>query len=293
MSKILVTGATGHLGSAVVNHLLKKTDASNIKILARDESKVTSLVTQGIEVSVGDYADYNTLIAAFKGIDKLYLVSGTDLANRESQQKNVINAAKDAGIKHVIYTSFQRKNETDSSPIALVSKAHLATEKAIIESGLKYTFLLDGLYADVIPFFAGEQLLSTKTLYFPAKDGKTSFALREDIAEASANILVDNSGKYENKALEITGYEALTWKQIADLVTIVTGEQIAYVSPDINEYRSTLIAANIPNEFVIMLSGFASAIAQGEFENVSSDLENILGRRPVSVETYLKTIYQK
>lgn len=120
MSKILVTGATGGLGSAVVNFLLEKTAASNIAVLVRDSAKVEALKEKGVSIVVGDYSDIDSLIAAFQGIDKLYFVSGSDIQHRLLQQENVVKAAVAAGVKHVVYTSFQRKNETATSPIAFV-----------------------------------------------------------------------------------------------------------------------------------------------------------------------------
>lgn len=129
MSKILVTGATGGLGSAVVNALLAKTEASNISVLVRDAAKVETLKEKGVSVLVGDYSDFDSLVAAFQGIDKLYFVSGNDIHNRIPQQENVVKAAVAAGVKHVVYTSFQRKNETATSPIAFVAEGHLKTEE--------------------------------------------------------------------------------------------------------------------------------------------------------------------
>src|SRR5687768_1781638 len=112
---ILVTGATGHLGKAAAEFLLKKTAPSNIAVLARDAARVSDLVSRGVEVRKADYSDYASLLKAFKGVDKLYFVSGTDVINRQQQQANVVKAAIEAGVKHVLYTSFQRKNESGTS----------------------------------------------------------------------------------------------------------------------------------------------------------------------------------
>ena len=143
---ILVTGATGPLGKAVVESLLKKTPASNITALVRDPAKSEALKEQGVDIRQGDYNNYDSLVKAFTGIDKLYFVSGNDIPNRSTQQANVVRAAKQAGVKHILYTSFQRKNETFSSPIALVAQSHLQTEKALKESGIPYTILKHTLY---------------------------------------------------------------------------------------------------------------------------------------------------
>jgi NAD(P)H dehydrogenase (quinone) len=197
------------------------------------------------------------LLAAFKGIDKLYMVSGNNIANRVQQQDNVVNAAREAGVKHIVYTSFQRKNETDSSPIAFIAKGHLNTEQKLKASGLTYTILAHGIYAEMIPIFAGEHLLDTKTIYLPAGDGKTAYALRTDQAEAGANVLLDETRKYNNKTIELGGDEALSWGQIAAIITETTGEEIKYVSPSVEEFTNTLTQAGVPAEYIGMLPPLA------------------------------------
>ena len=293
MSKILVTGATGQLGKAVTESLLKKTNAASISILVRDADKALEFKEAGVNVHKGDYDDYSALIAAFRGIDKLYLVSGNDIPNRLKQHENVIKAAKEAGVNHIVYTSFQRKNESASSPIAFIEDAHLKTEAALKNSGLTYTILEHGLYADIIPFFTGEKLMETKTIFLPAGDGKTAFALRTDMAEAGANILLDDTGKYDNKSIEITGNEALSWSDIAGMISTITSSHINYVSPTVAEFNSALNNAGAPEEIAQMLGGFNLAIGEGAFENVTSDLENILGRAPKTVYAFLQSVYGK
>ena len=293
MSKILVTGATGQLGAAVTESLLKRTDASNISILVRDAAKAAAFKAKGVTVAVGDYSDYAAVLAALRGIDKLYLVSGTDLENRAAQHENVINAAKEAGVRQVLYTSFQRKKNISHSAIAEVSESHIQTERILKASGLIYTILQHGLYADIIPAFAGEQLLETKTIYLPSGTGKVSFAVRADLAEAEATILLDQTHKFDNKELEFTGNEAVSWEEIAKIITGITGETIAYVSPSEDEFKGALTQAGVPLEIVGMLADFNAGIAAGEFEEIKPDLETILGRKPATVKSYLQSVYGK
>jgi len=293
MSKILVTGATGHLGKAVTEFLLQKTDASNVSILVRDATKAEDLKSKGVEILVGDYNDTVSLVEAFKGIDKLYLVSGTDIENRSAQQENVINAAKEAGVKYVIYTSVQHKNESTDSPIAMISNSHLYTEKVLKASGLTYTILQHGLYADVIPMFAGDKLLETKTIFLPAGEGKTAFAARVDMAEAGAIVLLDETGKFDNKSIEIAGSEAVSWEQIATIISKITGENITYVSPSVADFTTTLTSKGVPAEYIGWFVGFGQGVSEGEFDVTTGGLEGILGRKPVSVEEYLSGIYGK
>ncbi len=114
--------------------------AIQISAFARDESKATDLKTKGINVIRGNYDDYASLVAAFKDVDKLLFISGSDVTRRVVQHESIVKAAKEAGVKHVIYTSFERKNETETSPIAIVAEAHLKTRNIWIKGWLFWDF---------------------------------------------------------------------------------------------------------------------------------------------------------
>ncbi|MEO6687130.1 MAG: SDR family oxidoreductase [Dyadobacter sp.] len=292
MSKILITGATGHLGGAVTNFLLEKTEASNITILVRDTAKAEAFKTKGVTIHVGDYENRESLLKAFEGVDKVYLVSGLD-HNRGAQHENVINVAKEAGVKHILYTSFQRKTESADSPIGFIAESHLSTEKVLKASGINYTILQHGLYSDIIPMFAGEHLLQSKTIYLPAGEGKTAFAAREDFAEAGALILLDETGKFDNQSIELAGSEAVNFTEIAAIISKVKGETISYVNPPVSDFMETLTNAGAPAEVAGLVAGFSQEIGLGEFEETNGALENILGRKPATVEEYLTGVYGK
>src|ERR1039457_6989782 len=186
---ILITGATGQFGRATIDFLLKKKiPAKNIAAMVRDSSKAEDLKNKGIILKVGDYDNYLGLVSVFKGIDKLLLISANDMVKRAKQQANAVNAAKEAGVKHLIFTSFERKNETETSPISMLATAYIETEKLIKGSGLTYTIMRNTLYADVLPMFMGEKVFETG-IFLPAGAGRASFTLRLDMAEAAANIL--------------------------------------------------------------------------------------------------------
>ena len=134
MKKILVTASTGSLGMAVITNLLTKTSAKNIHALARREEKAAPLKKLGVNVKIGDYDNYDSLLNAFKGIDTLYMVSNTDVSKRIAQQDNVVESALEAGITHIVYTSYLRKTESVDSPIRAVAAGHLNTEAKLKES---------------------------------------------------------------------------------------------------------------------------------------------------------------
>ena len=288
----MVTGATGPLGSAVVDSLLKKSPASDIAVLVRMPDKAGSLKARGVEPRTGDYGNYASLVSAFKDIDKLYFVSGNDVAGRMSQHENVVRAAREAGVRHVIYTSIPHAHSFDDSPIHFVVHSHAQTEKLLEDSGLTYTILRHSIYTDMIPVFAGEHLLETKTIYLPAGDGRVSYAVRTDLAEAGANVLLDKAGKFDNLVIALTGVEALSFQDAASSISNATGLNISYYSPSVDEFKTTLTGAGVPAGIVDLVAGFASSFKTGELDLVTGDLEDILGRKPVRAAQFLTGFYQ-
>ena len=288
---ILVTGATGNFGKLTIDFLSKKgITPENIFALVRDEKKAEDLAAKGINIKVGDYDNYDSLLNAFQGIDKLLLVSGTDLANRTSQQLNAVKAAKEVGVKHILYTSFERKNETETSPIAFLAQSHIATDHAIKTSGIKYTIFRNNLYLDVLPMFLGEKVVESG-IYFPAGEGKAAYVSRTDLAEAAAIVL--SSEGHENKQYAMNNIENYAMNDIAKTLSTITNKEIPYLNPVAEEYAETLKNAGVPGEYIGMFTGFAAAIEQGEFETNLSDLEKLLGRKPTTLADFLKQVYSK
>jgi NAD(P)H dehydrogenase (quinone) len=286
---ILVTGATGQFGKSAIRFLLQEgTAASSISALVRDENKATDLKESGIILKKADYDDYNSLVSAFAGVDKLLFVSGSDIGKRGTQQLNVVKAAKEAGVKYILYTSFERVKEDGTSPIHFVSVSHLSTEKAIKESGIPFTIFHNNLYADFIPVFLGDKVLETG-VYWPAGEAKAALAVREDMAEAAATVIAGEG--HDGKEYSISGEENVSFREIASIIAGITGKEIGYHSPTPEEYKATLTQAGVPAEYIQLFAGFAEAIKQGEFTTGKSDLEKLLGRKPTSVTALLTRIY--
>jgi NAD(P)H dehydrogenase (quinone) len=286
---LLITGATGHYGKATIDFLLKKGfPAGEIAALVRDEEKAAGLKTAGVDPRVGNYDDYDSLATAFKGVDKLLFVSGSDVANRVKQHENVVAAARQTGVKHVVYTSFERKNDTDTSPIAMIASAHLITEKSLKESGLDYTILRNNIYAEYIPVFIGDNVLNTG-IFLPAGDGAGSFAVRADMAEATANILKENG--HEDQEYFFSNTDSVSFHDIAAIIGSASGKAVAYVSPARDVYIDTLTKAGVPADYAHVFAGFAEGLKLGEFSPAKTDLEKLLGRKPVSVKEFLTGLY--
>ncbi len=287
---ILVTGATGQFGKSAIDFLLKNgISSSNIVALVRDEEKATELKSQGVVLRTGDYDNYTSLVNAFTGVEKLLFVSGSDIMNRNAQHQNVVSAAKEAGVKHVVYTGFLGKDETETSPLWIVIESHLKTEAWLKESGLDYTILKNTLYMDFVPAFLGENVLESGIIYLPAGNGKVGAVLRSEMAEAAVNILT--SSNHAGKTYCFTNHEAFSYQEVAQYLSEITGKTITYISPTADEYGQTLSGYGVPADFIGLFTGFAVAQASGELEIVGSDLEQLLGRKPTSVKTFLNQIY--
>jgi NAD(P)H dehydrogenase (quinone) len=284
---ILVTGATGHLGVAVIDFLLKKVPAGQIAALVRDEAKASGLKEKGISIRVGNYHDYHSLVQAFKGIDKILLVSSNDFNDRAGQQINVINAAKEAGVKNVVYTSIAT-NAVTTTAIPLVVDSHIATANYLKTSGLTYTLLNHNLYADVLPMFIGEKVVETG-VFIPGGEGRVPYATRLDMAEAAANVLTGT--EHDNKEYTIASDVTYSFADIAQLLSKLANKQVAYVDAPEDAYTDTLAKAGVPQEYIAIMSGFAEAIKKNEFNLPGTELEKLLGRKPVSLESYLQQVF--
>lgn len=283
--KILVTGATGQLGNAVITQLLKNTTADQIVALARNEEKAANLKALGIEVRLGSFDDQASLAAATQGIDRVLLISGLD-ANRFEQHQNVINAAKNSGVKQLVYTSVSLEDwKTTANPLMI---SHFETEDYLKASGLTYTFLRNTLYAEVIPMFAGQGVFE-HGIFFPAGEGKVPYALRSEMGEAAANVLTGEG--HENKTYEITGSEAVSMSEIAGYLTELSGKNVGYFSPEPSAFETQLQQFGVPDYIIGMSIGFGTDIKNGKLAASSTDLERLLGRKPTSVKDALKAIY--
>lgn len=289
MGKLLITGATGHLGKAVALKLLNTTSADDISVLTRSVSKASDLKAKGINLIKGDYNDYHSLVNAFHGIEKLYFVSGSDVVNRTRQHENVVKAAAVAKVKHIIYTSFLRKTEDETSPIALVASSHIQTEKWIKESELAYTILRHTLYADMLPLFIGDQIFERNAIFLPAGNGKVAYATRDDMAEAAVTILT--TAGHENKAYTIANNVSYSFRDVAAILSELSGKTIEHISPSPDVFTTTLKKAGVPEEAIETTLSFSQAIARGEFDFSGNTLEKLLGREPTSVKEFLQSVY--
>ncbi|PUZ29992.1 NAD(P)H dehydrogenase (quinone) [Chitinophaga costaii] len=284
---ILVTGASGHFGKTVIDHLLKTMPANEVVAYVRDEKKATALTAQGVQLRIGSYDEVAAIEKAVQGIDKILLVSGLDM-HRFEQHARIITAARQAGVQQVIYTS-AALNDFPTTANKLLMESHFQTEDFLKQSGLAYTLLRNSLYTEVIPGFVGDRVLETG-IFYPAGDGKTSFASRNDMAEAAARVLLGTG--HEQQTYHITGATAYSFGDIAQALSELSGKAVTYQNIDPATFESHLQQAGVPEIGVQITAGFAADIRAGQFSVVSPDLEKLLGRKPATLKEGLKAVYK-
>lgn len=288
---ILVTGATGHFGKATIEFLLAKgIPANSISALVRDSSKAEDLISKGINIRIGDYDNYDSLVAAFTGIDKLFLIAGTDIPKRLTQHTNAVNAAKQVGVKHIVFTSFVRKNETKTNPLGLLATAYIETDKLIKASGIPYTIMLNNLYAEALTMFLGDNVLETG-IFLPAGNGKVAYTARQDMAEAASIILTNP--QHQNKEYVISTDMNYTLDEVSAMLSELSGKPISNINPSMEVFKDSMAQAGVPDEIITMMAIFSKAIEEGEFESYTNDLEMLIGRKPTVLKEFLKSIYIK
>jgi NAD(P)H dehydrogenase (quinone) len=291
---ILVTGATGQFGSKAIDHLLKKgVRPYEISALVRNEVNAGHLKSMGIEVKVGDYTNYDSLVKAFQGVEKLLLVSSNDreaIENRTVQHINIIRAAKEANVKYVVYTSFVRKTNFENSSIAAFQNSHAQTEAYMINSGIDYTILQNGIYLEMIPIFAGEKVAETGIILFPARDGRASYVLREELAEAAAHVLTTEG--HRKQIYSLTNSASVSFSEIAMAIAIQLGKDIKYQSLEVDVFESKLKQFGVPDLYIGMFTMWAMAQAEGTMDVVNDTLEKFLGRKPTTMSQFIAQVYQ-
>ncbi|WP_224361107.1 NAD(P)H-binding protein [Hyalangium versicolor] len=284
MSKVLVTGASGHIGRLTLEKLLDRRPASELLGLVRDPAKARELAARGIELRQGDYLDKASLLRAFEGVDRLMLTSTHAFTDRKTAHANAIDAAAEAGIGHIVYMPIIRKEGSDFS-MRQVTEEDIFSEQRIVSSGLTYTFVKHPPFLDTMTPFLGVAMLE-KGVRVPAGDGKTGPATRADLAEAHAAVLTGSG--HENKSYVLTGSPAVSFSDIAAILSQMTGETVPYVAVSDQDYVDARIAEGLPEFVARFLLGWVQGMNRGEWDQQTGDLEALLGRAPTTTEQYLR-----
>ncbi|KOH44323.1 SDR family oxidoreductase [Sunxiuqinia dokdonensis] len=266
--KIGITGATGQLGQLVVDQLKGKVGKDRLVAFVRNPEKAKEL---GVESRPFDYDKPDGLAEQLKGIDRLLLISANELGQRARQHKNVIDAAKNAGIKWLVYTSLLH---ADSTTINLAGE-HLETEKLLKDSGIDHTILRNGWYTENYTGSIGGALAGGAFIG-SAGSGKISSAARLDYAEAAAIVLTDES--YKGKVFELAGDEAYTLHDLAAEISKQTGKDIPYKNLPEKEYAKILESFSIPKVFADGIASWDVSASKGDLFDDSQQLSKLIGR---------------
>lgn len=276
--KIGVTGATGQLGRLVVEKLKNRVNTDGLVALVRSPDKAANL---GIEARAFDYTQPASLTGALEGIDHLLIISGNEVGQRKIQHENIINAAKSAGVKWIVYTSLLH---ADTSSLSLAAE-HLATEELLKGSGIQYTILRNGWYTEnytaAIP-----GALAAGVFVGSAGEGKISSASREDFAEAAAVVLT--SSGHHGKVYELAGDDAYTLNDLAAELSNQSGKHIPFNNLPEEEYSAVLKSFGLPAGIAQAIASWDVGISQGDVFDDGKILSGLIGRPTTSLTQVVK-----
>lgn len=282
---IIVTGATGALNGATVDRLLRTLPPGELTVVARDVSRARRFADRGVAVRRGDFADPDSLPAAFDGADQLLLVSSSDpTADAVALHRAAIDAAVRAGVGRILYTSHQGAGP--DSPFG-PARDHAATERLLEQSGLPWTSLRNGFYAHTLGWLAG-RWQQTGAVTVPA-DGPVSWTAREDEAEAAAVIIAAHATgeRRFDGPITLTAEAAPTFADIAGIASELTGRTIERVVVDPERWLADQIASGQPEAAARFTLGMYQAAERGDFAGTDPLLGILLGRRPRTVSEEL------
>lgn len=280
---IAVTGATGHLGQRVIHNLLNTHDAQKIVAIVRNPAKAQQIAEKNVLVRQADYSDPAALALALQGVEKLLLISSSEVGQRAAQHRNIIDAAKTAGVQLIAYTSLLR---ADTSPLGL-HEEHVETENYLAQSGVPFVLLRNGWYSE--NYLASVPAALEHGVFIgSAGDGKIASATREDYAAAAATVLsLDNQA---GKVYELAGDSAWTLSELADKISTLTGKTVVYQNLSEADFAATLKQAGLPDAIATMLADSDIGASKGGLFDDSHQLSRLIGRPTTSIDDSLKAI---
>ena len=280
---IAITGATGQLGQHVIEALLKTVPAGQIVAIVRNPAKAEALRQQGVVVRQADYTDEAAFTAALNGVDKLLLISSSEVGQRAAQHQNVINAAKAAGVKFIAYTSLLH---ADTSPLGLHVE-HVQTEKALAESGVPYALLRNGWYTENY-LASAPPALEHGVFIGAAGEGKIAAATRADYAAAAAKVVSEEG--HAGNVYELAGDSAWTLSELAAELSRQSGKPVAYQNLSEADFAAALKGVGLPAGLADMLADSDTGAAKGGLFDDSRTLSKLIGRPTTPLAESVKTL---
>lgn len=281
--KFLVTGASGQLGSLVIDALLRTEAPGTVGVLVRRPEAAAPLEARGVTVRVASYDDPDALKAAFEGVERLLLVSSSEVGQRARQHSNVVEAAKTAGVAFVAYTSILNAK---ASPLTILPGEHVATEDALAASGLSYALLRNGWYSENYALGA-KGAVDLGTLYGAAGEGRVASAARADYADAAAAILTGDLPA-SGTIFELAGDSSYTLTDFAAEISAIAGKTVPYVNLPQADYEGALKQAGLPDPVAAMLADSDNGAAQGGLFSDDKALSRLIGRPTTPWQDTLK-----
>jgi uncharacterized protein YbjT (DUF2867 family) len=281
---ILVTGASGNIGSEVVRQLSSATPAVNIKAAVHSAQNIKN-VKDGDRVKVVpiDYNESDTLREALKDVDKLFLLT-PDVPNAHELASNAVIEAKKAGIRHIVKQSVMGADlEADVGTMRL----HRQVEKIIEQSGIPFTFLRPNEFMQNFINFHSSSIKENNAFYIPLEDAKVSLVDVRDIAAVAVKSLIDED-KHKNKTYLITGPEALSYHQVAEILSNATGKRISYVNISEEEAKAAMKEIGMSDWLINTVSELSDYFRKGKASEVSSAVEEVTGKKPISFYQFAK-----
>ncbi|MFI0446647.1 SDR family oxidoreductase [Actinomadura sp. 6N118] len=282
---LIVTGATGHLGSLIVNRLLERVPADRIGVSVRDVSKAADLAERGVRVRAGDFTEPDSLKHAFEGAERVLVVSAAIRGGGAlTANSAAIDAAREAGAQRILYTSHQAASPTSLFP---PQKVHAATEEHLKQLGVAYTALRNGFYASTLGYYIGAAL-ETGTLAVP-QDGPVSWTAHEDLADAAAFTLTED-GTPEGITPPLTAPHALDFADVAEILSRIIGRTITRVVMDDDEWVTAAVASGMPRPAAEFSLTMFAASRNGEFNATDPTLEATIGHPAKTVHEVLEAV---
>ncbi|HCB2600391.1 TPA: SDR family oxidoreductase [Citrobacter koseri] len=280
---IAITGATGQLGQHVIDTLLKTVPASQIAAIVRNPAKADALTRLGVTVRQADYSDESAFTAALQGIDRLLLISSSEVGQRAAQHRNVINAAIAANVKFIAYTSLLH---ADRSPLGLHVE-HVETEKMLADSGIPYALLRNGWYTENY-LASAPAALEHGVFIGAAGEGKIASATRADYAAAAARVISEEG--HAGKVYELAGDEGWTLSQLAAELAKQSGKKVVYQNLNEADFAAALKGVGLPAGLADMLADSDAGAAKGGLFDDSHTLSALIGRPTTSLAESVKSI---
>ena len=280
---IAITGATGQLGQHVIANLLNTTAASQLIAVVRNPAKAEALSQKGIVVRQADYGDEAALTKALQGVDKLLIISSSEVGQRAPQHRNIINAAKAAGVKFIAYTSLLH---ADKSPLGLHVE-HVETEKMLADSGIPYALLRNGWYTENY-LASAPPALEHGVFIGAAGEGKIASATREDYAAAAARVIAEEG--HAGKVYELAGDHGWTLSELAAELAKQSGKKVVYQNLSQADFAAALKSVGLPAGLADMLADSDVGASKGGLFDDSHTLSKLIGRPTTPLAQSVKGI---